>query len=393
MLDFVYLLTEPGITLETSPGLSAQIIDRIRVQRSKGLSIGVVTAVSDQAAFDERVAPVLRETGTPFIGVRSTLFPARLTKMALATRKMVRNHGARLVYVRDLWSSLTHKIAFPLRGPDLVYDMRGDLLAEARLRGRAGLKLWTLTRLTSMAIRHAHQYAGVSSYTAELLRTEYGARDVTVIPSCVDINSYRQPASEREAIRRELGISPDEVLVVYAGGTHRYQMIPEMLRVWEQMAENERIRFLLLTHETERSSGLESELPESRLIRMSVDRDRVAAYLAASDVGFLLRTSHPLNRTASPIKFGEYLASGLSVISSPGLGDISRLIEENDVGVLVETGNPEAAAQVSTRHIETLRASNTSDADRSRALARTHFDWAAHVPAWNSMLARADRSS
>jgi glycosyltransferase involved in cell wall biosynthesis len=244
-----------------------------------------------------------------------------------------------------------------------------------------------------MAIKHADQYAGVSSYTADLLCTDYGADEVTVIPSCVDTKRYVEPANERDRVRAELGVTPDDVLLVYAGGTHHYQLIPEMLRVWENMSGDDHIRFLLMTHQTEMTSELESILPQSRLTRLSVDRDRVPEYLAAADLGFLLRAPHSLNRVASPIKFGEYLASGLSVASSPGLGDVSRLIEQKDVGILVEIDDVEKAAMSCLSHITRIRSDRVASAARSRALASKQFDWSAYVPEWETMLSRVKGSN
>jgi glycosyltransferase involved in cell wall biosynthesis len=58
----------------------------------------------------------------------------------------------------------------------------------------------------------------------------------------------------------------------------------------------------------------------------------VPEYLAAGDLGLLLRDPHPVNRVASPVKFAEYLAAGLPVLVSPGVGDAAAIVERERVG-------------------------------------------------------------
>jgi hypothetical protein len=49
-----------------------------------------------------------------------------------------------------------------------------------------------------------------------------------------------------------------------------------------------------------------------------------------------------VNEVASPVKFGEYLASGLPVVMSAGIGDYSELVRRKKVGVILK-GRPASA--------------------------------------------------
>ena len=387
MLDFVYLLSEPGLTLESSPGLASQILDRVRHQTSNDISIGIVSAVADDQKFQADIAPVLDDIGAPFAGIPVSRTPGRFVTSALALRRFNRRHGARYVYVRDLSSSLVHQLAFPFGGPELLYDMRGDVAAEARFRGTSRFRRWVLERLTSRAIRHADRHTAVSSYAAGMLTEQFGASDVSVMPSCVDMKLFEQAYGERESLRRELGVSDSDVLLVYAGGSQQYQMLPQMFRLWEAIAGDSTVHFLALTHGSD-PSGTAVNLPPDRSTHMAVDRDRIPGYLSAADIGFLLRGPHPLNTVASPIKFGEYLASGLSVVSSPGIGDISQTIEQRDLGILVDAERTESAAGSVLKLIDDVRTHREAHAERSRQAARDTYDWGAYVDEWKEMLPR-----
>ena len=56
----------------------------------------------------------------------------------------------------------------------------------------------------------------------------------------------------------------------------------------------------------------------------------------------------PSKISSSPTKIGEYLAAGLPVVSTSGIGDVDELLEGPNVGVLVrrlEQADYEAAAR------------------------------------------------
>ena len=387
LLDFVYLLVEAGYTLETSPVLTTQVIDRIKAQRAHGMSTGVVTVSRDPEAFASTVGSMLADTQSPYVCVGPSRLCVRLFDAAFSVRRFIRRYGAKYVYVRDPWSALAHQMAFPIGGPDLIYDMRGDVAAEARFNGTSRAKRWVIDRLMSRAVRHANLHYAVSTHAARLMADQYGARDVHVIPSCVDIASFEQASSERDAVRQSLGVAESDVLVVYAGGDQRYQMLPHMFRIWHSMASDDSVRFLALTNDTTRvEGGIELDIPRGRGTRISVDRDRIPAYLNAADIGFLLRSPDPLNTVASPVKFGEYLAAGLSVISSPGIGDVSNLIEQQNLGVLVDPNSPELAAKTSLKLVSRVRENRAMLSGRSRETARNKYSWGAYLADWNGIL-------
>ena len=49
-----------------------------------------------------------------------------------------------------------------------------------------------------------------------------------------------------------------------------------------------------------------------------------------------MRESHPVNLVSSPTKFGEYLAAGVPVILTEGIGDYSEMAETMHVGITLK---------------------------------------------------------
>jgi glycosyltransferase involved in cell wall biosynthesis len=62
--------------------------------------------------------------------------------------------------------------------------------------------------------------------------------------------------------------------------------------------------------------------------------------LSAGDAGLSLVLSAPSKTAASPVKNGEYLACGLPVVTTPGIGDYSDLVERRAVGIVVRGLDP-----------------------------------------------------
>ena len=388
-LDITYLLVDVDLTLENSPVFQSQVLDWMRVQRRHGIHVGLVTTVASSDRFDCSVRPVLEELEVSFRAVPAGRLPRMLPATAVALRRFGRAHPSGAVYVRGLWGSVCHFLAYPFGGPRLVYDMRGDVLAEARYAQSSGIRLWLLERLVRWAIRRSDALTTVSAAAAALLATEYGRPGAAVIPSCVDASEFAAATGDRAATRSELGLAPEQVLLVYAGSFSRYQMIPDMLRLWAELERDDPdLRFLLLRNDVPkplRSLSTPSSVVPANLICRTVPRPEVPRYLGAADVAFLLREPHPLNAVASPVKFAEYLACGLAVVSSPGLGDVSPLIEMSGIGVLVSPSDQEAALRACLDLIDRARRDRDGYRKRAEETARPRLDWNAYVPAWRTL--------
>ena len=96
-------------------------------------------------------------------------------------------------------------------------------------------------------------------------------------------------------------------------------------------------------------------------------------FLAAADYGLLLRQSSTVNRVACPVKFGEYLACGVRPILTPGIGDQSRLAQDEDLGVVVTADRVELAARRVAADIETDGHLGPEPRAERRAYAREHL--------------------
>jgi glycosyltransferase involved in cell wall biosynthesis len=145
-------------------------------------------------------------------------------------------------------------------------------------------------------------------------------------------------ASEREAMRQQLGVQ-DKTVLVYVGkfgGRYLQKEMTEFFTTARDVIPN--LFFLVLTQSDPDLIGQEfarREVPAEQFAILQSPPDRVGAYLAASDVALSLVEAFPSTVAMSPTKLGEYLAAGLPVVCNPGIGDVDAILTEHRVGVTV----------------------------------------------------------
>jgi hypothetical protein len=122
-----------------------------------------------------------------------------------------------------------------------------------------------------------------------------------------------------------------------------------------------------------------------------VAHHEVPVRLAGAHVGFLLRRSSPVNEVSSPTKFGEYLAAGLPVVMTDGIGDFTDLAMQENVGLIIPHSMLDAAFCEDMR-LWLARIITFAQWSRSRRrevslqcqrLARDHLQWENAALRWS----------
>lgn len=232
--------------------------------------------------------------------------------------------------------------------PQTVFDCRGDEPFEVvgAIGGRWDKSLWdgkvkAAYEQKLQQQRHAcdaDRIIVVSEAMAEVLHERYGAAraKMTLKPCAVDLSVF--PLPDKQAARKLLGLG-DRLVISYLGSLAWYQLPDQGIRMFKLIKRHRPdALFLGITTEPERLMAMlrESGLGADDFKVISVPSQEVAMYLPAADFGLLLRESDPVNAVASPVKFAEYLACGLPVLVTPGIGDYSSIVEKEQLGGVVE---------------------------------------------------------
>jgi glycosyltransferase involved in cell wall biosynthesis len=171
----------------------------------------------------------------------------------------------------------------------------------------------------------------------EKLRAEFerrGARRTVVVGNWKKLDEYRTNEGTRRAVRDELNVPQDALLVCYIASLTQERHIPELLAALNQRP---------IIHAVIGGGGSVAPQVEEHAKRHPnvhflgfVQHQRIPRYTIASDVVYYgFEINHPNARYSAPNKLFEALATGLPVISAD-FGEIGRIVRENDCGILLD---------------------------------------------------------
>lgn len=294
-----------------------------------------------------RIWPAGRMQLYPYVGRAGKFSPA--FTIAVVLRFALRNGSTRfLLHCRGPEATIQGAHAAKRLGGRVIFDARGASDHEAVLRlalqGRSAdkdLVERSARRGAADDQRAAEEADAVVAVSQPLARRlekmmNGAGKPVAVIPCCVE-EPQDIPATNTE-IRARLGVGSDQLLLVHVSSEARWEAYDQVIDFFREVHSRRASRLLFLTTVDPAlvTASLAPQDPiRQRLVVQKARPEEVSHYLAAADVGLLLRRPHDAFRMASPIKFAEYLAAGLAVVVSSGLGTTGEVVEHHGVGVVI----------------------------------------------------------
>lgn len=191
--------------------------------------------------------------------------------------------------------------------------------------------------LEAEALHRSDMRISVSRALVTHWRARYGyaGNSYVVIPCTLGMDVVNPVDQDQHAVRAELGWSLDDKIMVYAGSTVGWQSLALVEKQLAPLLEADpKMKLLFLCEEAPETISLKQRFPD-QVERRWLPHEQVRRYLMACDIGILLREDSLTNRVASPTKFAEYISAGLPVLISPFLGDLSDLVRERGLGLVV----------------------------------------------------------
>ncbi len=199
------------------------------------------------------------------------------------------------------------------------------------------------------------------------------------VPCAVDGNVFAGAQSQRDGLRKKLGID-GKLVFVYAGSLSAWQIPGTLLRVVRRALELiPDAVFLAITPQPSEltDAAARAGIPADRLVSVRANHSEIAGYLAAGDIGLLLREPNEVNKYACPTKFAEYLACGLHVLATTAVDEVASSIEKTGAGTLIDRlDSPES---VDAALLESARAAREGERAARCATAAAAFDWSVHL--------------
>lgn len=197
--------------------------------------------------------------------------------------------------------------------------------------GNLESKPWPIPQMDTAAEEFIHRAADEVTAISTVLRDRALALGIPpdrvwLIPSGAP-NDAIQPM-DRDACRRELGISPSTYLLGYVGSIPRdlSMMLPAVRRLRATSPHLKVGIIAIAPPELPESSG------EAFVQFGRVPFPRLPVYLGACDAFVLPQGDTVFNRARWPNKFGDYLAAGRPILCSD-IGDVAEFVKSDGCGL------------------------------------------------------------
>jgi glycosyltransferase involved in cell wall biosynthesis len=239
----------------------------------------------------------------------------------------------------------------------LLFDIRG-FWADERVEGG----IWRKGALYRFAKRRERSFFRRADAVVTLTRASIpvieeweanGRIPIEVIPTCTDVDGFSET--------RPRAAGPRAVWVGSLSTWYRFDLAVRFARLAG-------LPLAVFTRETELARSL---APDAEVVR-SLHPDEVAGTLHAGDIGLTLVSAGFSRIASAPTRLPEYLAAGMPVAVSPGVGDMADIVHENGVGVAIESDSDSALTEAAA--LLSRLAADPEVRERCREVARRLFD-------------------
>lgn len=203
------------------------------------------------------------------------------------------------------------------------------------------------------------------------------SKKIFVFPTGVDTDEIFFDEEIRVKHRKKLNLE-DRFVWIYAGNTLPWQNLDKLVSLFMKSWSKDKDNFLVLLLRNKKDQNffkkllLEAGVNESNFLITEASRDQMNNYLNLADLGLIYRENHLLNKFALPGKCGEYLMTGLSVLTSPYVGDYGKDIQKVGNGIIISDLDSE---EVLLKKIIKFKKSNIwKDLDNRKMIAGLYFE-------------------
>ncbi|MBR5025069.1 MAG: glycosyltransferase family 4 protein, partial [Victivallales bacterium] len=230
-----------------------------------------------------------------------------------------------------------------------------------------------------------------ANYVSNAMESHYLAKYGLLRPSCIVPSALRKEALRSNIKnRRILSLPSGRPVLGYVGTLVAWQCKDEMFKLFGRIHKlHKNVFFAVLTqapyHDEVHRLMAEHGIGERDYLVQEVKFDDVSAAVSQFNAGVMLRKWSPVNRVASPTKFGEMIAAGVPIVATDGIGDFSEDVRKNDFGVIVPLAELDAQSfsEETCESIYGLLKERRNESKeyilRSEKFCRDNLIWEEHV--------------
>lgn len=210
----------------------------------------------------------------------------------------------------------------------VIWDPRGILSLEIEeLDGSKSFSSYILHQIEKLGITYSDKIICVSEKMKEYFSSKT-VKDLIVIPNPTSLEDFNPKDKAKK------------LTVVYSGRLLKWHSQNSILMCYKALLASEKpFEFYLLTPDIESANILfkkENQEYQNLTIRSCSSRE-VRNFLNKAHVGICIIEPSKSKEYCAPVKFAEYLAAELLILSNRGIGDIPEYIKETGNGFVLES--------------------------------------------------------
>lgn len=280
-----------------------------------------------------------------------------LRTMNRKAQEIIHTHKIQLIHCRSYISAMVGLDIKKKFNIPFIFDMRG-FWADERVDG----KIWNLKNPVYLCIyqffkkrekdfltKSAHIISLTRNAANEILSWRLPGlleEKITVIPCCADTDFFNRGRLSEELLskkRVELGVGPENDIMIYLGSLGTWYMAEEMIRLFHFLKkEKPGLIFLIVTKDDTaqiRHFASRYGISEDSLRFVSAEREEVPVLIAMSQISVFFILPSYSKKASSPTKLAELMAMGVPVICNSGVGDVAEIISQSKAGWVINSFN------------------------------------------------------
>ena len=244
-----------------------------------------------------------------------------------------------LIHARSYVPALLATIIKIIFKTKFIFDMRGFWIDE-----RVDSGIWKKNsflfkfskKIESLILLKSDHIVSLTEKSKKILERLYNTKNfflpISVIPTCVDISKFYSKKNYNKNFT--LG---------YIGTTQNWYNFDLVLKCFKQYLSIDQKSNLLILNKNEHQYILNRlkffNISKKKIILKSINHSSISKFINKMSVGIFFIKPTFAKKASCPTRFGEFLSCGVPVITGSGIGDLDKIVESKNVGVILKKFN------------------------------------------------------